>query len=194
MKKLLLSAIALGLFSTLCVAETADQNKPITVQADTFMADEIKQKATYRGRVDVRQGTLHMTGNQLDLSENAKGYKKMVLTGKLATFRQRRDAKVPGVEEWIYGEAQTITYDETNGHVTLKKDAKVQRLENGVVKDQTQGSEIVYDTYRSRTIIKGSKDGRASTVIAPRKKTEPAKNHTATPKLNSASTIVLPRQ
>ncbi|HIU84144.1 MAG TPA: lipopolysaccharide transport periplasmic protein LptA [Candidatus Aphodousia gallistercoris] len=167
-------------------AETRDREQPIQIQSDAFLGDQIKQTAVYTGNVRVDQGTMRLTGNRLDLQETAKGYRIGTLTGNNATFRQRRDAKVKGVEEWISGHAKKIVYEEQTGIVTLTGDALVERSENGIVKDRAQGSTIVYDTLRSRTIIQGSKDGRARTVIAPRNKKAAAPNssesklHTAT--------------
>ena len=106
--------------------------------------------------------------NRLKFKPITSTASKGTLTGQLATFRQRRDQKVKGVEEWISGKAEQIVYEEQTGIVTLTGQALVERSENGIVKDRARGSKIVYDTIRSRTIIQGSNGGRASTVIAPR--------------------------
>ena len=170
MKRCLLAAFVLALALPLAQAETKDREQPIEIQADHFFGDEIKQIATYTGSVRVDQGTMRLTGQKLILQETSTGYRKATLTGNVATFRQRRDQKVKGVEEWIAGQAQEIVYEERTGIVTLTGKAVVERSENGIVKDRTRGNKIVYDTVRSRTIIQGSSSGRASTVIAPRNK------------------------
>ena len=113
---------------------------------------------------------MRLTGKRLELIETAKGYHVGTLTGNLATFRQKRDPRIRGVEEWISGHAQKIVYEEQTGVITLTGDALVERSENGVIKDRAEGSKIIYDTLRSRTIIQGNQDGRARTVIAPRNK------------------------
>lgn len=171
MKKLILASLFLALSIPVVQAETQDRQKPIEIHANHFYGDEIKQIATYTGTVQVDQGTMRLTGQKLVLQETAAGYRKGTLTGNLATFRQRRDPKVKGVEEWISGQAEEIVYEERTGIVTLTGKAVVERSENGVVKDSARGNKIVYDTIRSRTIIQGSNGGRASTVIAPRTNT-----------------------
>ena len=168
MKRIALFTLLLALAVPAVHAESKDREKPIEVQADHFYGDELKQTATYTGSVRVDQGTMRLTGQKLVLQETASGYRKGTLTGQLATFRQRRDQKVKGVEEWISGKAEQIVYEEQTGIVTLTGQALVERSENGIVKDRARGSKIVYDTIRSRTIIQGSNGGRASTVIAPR--------------------------
>ena len=170
MKKFTILALILTLASNFAYALSSDRNQPIRIQADHFLGDEIKQTATYTGNVRVDQGTMRLTGKRLELVETAKGYHVGTLTGNLATFRQKRDPRIRGVEEWISGHAQKIVYEEQTGVITLTGDALVERSENGVIKDRAEGSKIIYDTLRSRTIIQGDQDGRARTVIAPRNK------------------------
>lgn len=194
MKTLTIIATALiALSSSGAWAEAADRNKPIVVESDTFLGDELRQTAVYSGSVTVDQGTMHMTGSRLEMKENAQGYRIGTLTGNLATFRQKRDPKVKNVEEWIHAKAQTIVYEERTGLVTLIGNAEVQRLENGVMKDRANGSKITYDTVRSRTIIQGNKQGRASTVIAPRARAQSSQSSTTRPtRLNSATGLSQP--
>lgn len=170
MKKFTILALILTLASNFAYALSSDRNQPIRIQADHFLGDEIKQTATYTGNVRVDQGTMRLTGKRLELVETAKGYHVGTLTGNLATFRQKRDPRIRGVEEWISGHAQKIVYEEQTGVITLTGDALVERSENGIIKDRAEGSKIIYDTLRSRTIIQGNQDGRARTVIAPRNK------------------------
>lgn len=191
MKKWLITSITLALGVTCALADTADRDKPISITSTSFKASQVDQVAIYSGNVDVHQGTLHMSGNRLEITENAKGYRKLILTGKKATFRQRRDPRIKGVEEWLEAEAQRIIYEESNGIITLLQNAKIARTENGVTKDQTEGNRIVYDTYRSRTIIQGTTSGRATTVIAPRSK-EMQSSEAPTTKLNSSNKINAP--
>lgn len=101
MKRIALFTLLLALAVPVVHAESKDREKPIEVQANHFYGDELKQTATYTGSVRVDQGTMRLTGQKLVLQETASGYRKGTLTGQLATFRQRRDQKVKGVEEWI---------------------------------------------------------------------------------------------
>ena len=194
MKLLTFIATAVLALSGACSwAESADRNKPIIIESNTFLGDELRQVAIYSGAVTIDQGTMHMTGNRLEMKESAKGYRTGTLTGNLATFRQKKDQKVKNIEEWINAKAQTIIYEERTGLVTLIGNAEVFRLENGVMKDRAKGSKITYDTVRSRTIIQGNKQGRASTVIAPRSQAQSSQSNANAPtRLNSATSITLP--
>ena len=161
--------LSLSLLPGLALAEKADSAKPIHVSAGSLLLKDLEREAIYTGHVLLRQGTLRLSGDQLKISENARGYRILTLTGDKATMLQRRDAKTPGVEEWMYGEAESITYTESNGQIQLKKRAKVEHRENGQVKDMTEGDYLLYDSIRSRTIIEGGSSGRAHAVIAPKK-------------------------
>ncbi len=161
--------LATTIASSVVFAATGDNKQPMVIESNHFLGDELHKTAVYTGAVLLNQGTLRMTGNRLEVEETEKGWKKGTMSGK-ATFRQKRDPKTPNIEEWIYAKADKIVYEESNGHVTLIGNAEVERRENGISKDRTQGAKIVYDSIRSRTIVKGNREGRASTVIVPRTK------------------------
>ena len=156
-------------------AETADSEQPIQIFSDKFDGDDVKQVAIYTGDVAVHQGTLEIHGNKLVLSVDPQGYRHAVMTplkGKLVTFKQRRDQKTPGVEEWMRGKGDVLTYDEKRNVLILTHNAEVSRDENGVLKDESKGEKITYNLTTSTAVIDGNKSkgatGRVSTVIAPR--------------------------
>lgn len=167
---------ALGLLSFgTAHAETADSEQPIQIFSDKFDGDDVKQVAIYTGDVAVHQGTLEIHGNKLVLTVDPQGYRHAVMTplkGKLVTFKQRRDQKTPGVEEWMHGKGDELTYDEKRNVLILTHRAEVARSENGVLKDESKGDKITYNLTNSTAIIDGNKakgtSGRVSTVIAPR--------------------------
>lgn len=161
--------LALSFIPGISSAEKADSTQPISVTAGSLQLNNIEREAIYTGHVVLQQGTLRLTGEQLKISENARGYRVLVLTGKKATMLQRRDEKQPGIEEWIYGEAERIVYTESNGQILLTKRARVEHRENNLVKDMTEGDSLLYDAIRSRTIIQGTSSNRAHAVIAPKK-------------------------
>jgi len=176
-----IALLAAALFSTALCAETADKNKPIQINADKLDADEVKQTAVYSGNVRVTQGTMQINGQRMELREDPDGYRIVIVTvpaGQLVTFRQRRDPKTPGVEEWIAGEGEKLVYDERADRVSLSTRAKLRRLENGEQRDETSGDTIVYDMRNARANVDGksgaSPDGRVSTTIAPRRESKPA--------------------
>ena len=83
-------------------ALSTDKSQPIEVHADQFNGDEVKQTAVYSGNVVVDQGSMNLTGARLDLAITPKGYRRATITGSPARFKQQRDPKTKGVEEWVY--------------------------------------------------------------------------------------------
>lgn len=156
-------------------AETADREKPIEVVAQKFAGDEIKQTAVYTGKVEVHQGTLEILGDRLEVVVSPDGWRTMTVTGNPVRMKERRDARVPGVEEWVHASSLTAVYDEEKDIMTLMKVAKLARSENGLVKDSAAGDKIIYDLRTARSRVEGAtgsdgKKSRVQTVFAPRPK------------------------
>ena len=168
------------LAQSVAFADSSDSDQPIQIYSDQFEGDDVNQTAVYEGNVSVHQGTMEIHGNRLTLSIDPQGYRHAVMTplkGKLVNFKQRRDPTKPGVEEWMHGKGDKLTYDEKNNNLILTNNAVVSRSENGVLKDQSTGQEIVYNLTSSTATIQGNKQkgssGRVNTVIAPRNSAEP---------------------
>jgi len=165
---ILLAAVALP-----ALAERADSNQPTIIEADRGVFDELKQVNVVTGRATLTKGTLHIAGERMEMRVSPDGYRSATVTaaaGALATFRHRRDATRPGIEEHVEGKAERIEWDEKSETVRFVNRALWQRLENGVVRDEVSGQVISYDaaasTYRVDSGERG--DGRVRAVIAPR--------------------------
>jgi lipopolysaccharide export system protein LptA len=166
--------IAVAASTSPAFAERADRDKPTQIDADVWRGEELKQIVVYSGRVVLTKGTLRITGERLELREDPEGYQYAVVTavpGALATFRQRRDPKQPGVEEFVEAAAERLEYDGKAETVRLSGRAQVRRLENGEQRDEFSGGVITYEMRESRYSGTGgeAKDGgRTRTIIAPR--------------------------
>jgi lipopolysaccharide export system protein LptA len=156
-------------------AEQADRSKPVSITANNFDGDEIKQVAIYTGAVEVHQGTLEMLGDKLTLTVSPQGFRIFTMTGGPVRMKERRDPKTKGVEEWMHAVGTKAVYDEAADKITLTGNAKISRSENGTVKDTTVGDIIIYDMRRARSYVKGDTVGghktRVNTVLAPRQQT-----------------------
>ena len=180
-KSVLIPLLAAGAaaLSGASFAETGDREKPIEVNSHNFSGDEIKQVAVYTGAVEVHQGTLEILGDVLTITVSPDGYRTMTVTGNPVKMKERRDAKVKGVDEWVHASALKAVYDERNDKIILTNTAKLARSENGLVKDSAAGSRITYDLLTAKSRVEGETvDGRrtrVSTVLAPRAKASDAK-------------------
>lgn len=192
----LLVAAACAALSLPAWALSTDRDQQIEVHADRFNGDEVQQTAVYAGNVVVDQGSMNITGQRLELSVTPKGYRRAVVTGSPARFKQQRDPKTKGIEEWMHAEANRITYDEENDTVTLEGAARVSRSENGVRKDQSSGERIVYNLRYARSSIEGGgtdgKKSRVSTIIAPRTK-DAGESRSQGARLSPATNLTAPK-
>lgn len=171
------SLVALTGFSC-ALAQTGDRDMPIEIVADSFSGDEVGQKASYSGNVEVHQGTLEIKGDRLDLKIDAKGYRTLTVIGRPLRIKEKRDPKTPGIEEWVHASALTAVYQEKLDRIVLKDNAKIIRTENGQALDSTEGSVITYDLLHATSRVVGERtDGRKtriSAILSPRPKDKTA--------------------
>lgn len=166
-------------------ALSTDKSQPIEVHADQFNGDEVKQTAVYSGNVVVDQGSMNLTGARLDLAITPKGYRRATITGSPARFKQQRDPKTKGVEEWVHAHASRITYDEETDKVTLEGKAQLlaQRKRPAEGHDERRAHRLRHAQRRSE--VNSGEGKRVTTIIAPRSKTDAGTQRQGTSLSNS---------
>ena len=168
MSYVLLSLSLLG-FSSLVLAESADRDKPIDLEADSVKVDDAKQISTYSGNVILTQGTLIIRADKLIVREDSAGFQHSTSLGNPTTFKQKREGK----NEYMEGSAQRIEYDGRMDKVQLFTKAWVKRGE-----DIVHGDYISYDANAEYAeVIGGTKtvdgtttNGRVHAIIQPKNK------------------------
>lgn len=177
---LMLAAMLAGLsllgISERAMAEAADRDKPIDLEADTVKVDDSKQISTYSGNVILTQGTLVIRADKLIVREDSQGFQHSTSLGNPTTFKQ----KMEGKNEYMEGSAQRIEYDGRMDKVQLYTKAWVKRGE-----DIVHGDYIMYDANAeyAEVIGGGSQSagpgtgGRVRAIIQPKgkKAAEPVK-------------------
>jgi lipopolysaccharide export system protein LptA len=161
-------------FSDLALAESADRDKPIDLEADTLKVDDAKQISTYSGNVILTQGTLVIRADKLIVREDSGGFQQSTSLGNPTTFKQKREGK----NEYMEGSAQRIEYDGRMDKIQLYTKAWVKRGE-----DIVHGDYISYDANSEYAEVLGgtkstdgvTSSGRVRAVIQPKNKksTEP---------------------
>jgi lipopolysaccharide export system protein LptA len=174
----ILLALALGAFSSSsALAEKADRDKPMNVEADALRYDDVNQTSVFTGKVVITKGTILIRGAKVDVKQDPQGYQFGVVTaepGKLAYYKQKRE----GVDEYIEGEADVIEYDGKADRVKFIKRAELRRLRGATVADEMTGSLITYDNTSdvftvdggpgSPTPAPGLAGGRIRAILSPR--------------------------
>lgn len=157
------------------LAEKADRDKPINLEADRISVDDAKKTNTLEGNVQLSQGTLVIRGDKIVVTEDSEGFQNGVATGGaggLARFRQKREAR----EEYVEGEAERIVHDGKT-----EKTEFFQRAHIRSGNDEVRGQYIAYDgkneTYLvssgpggTAAAVEPGKDNRVRAVIQPKKR------------------------
>lgn len=159
----------------------ADREKPIEIFAQHFIGDEVNQKATYTGDVEVHQGTLDIRGTKLDIVIDPEGYRTVTIIGKPVQMKEKRDNADKSMDEWTHMRANKAVYREKNSTIVFSDSARFFRTENGTIKDATSGDVITYDLLHATTSVQRSatrrkNKERVSTVLTPRKNNAAAAN------------------
>lgn len=130
-----------------CHALSSDKNKPMTIEADSVEIDDKKGLTVYRGNVDVRQGTLHVTGGTLVIEKVNGEVKVVTVVGKPATYRQRPDDKPKDVT----AKARKLQLYPKRNLVRLERNARV--VQEGNI---YTGNIIEYDNKNDIIKMKGN--------------------------------------
>jgi len=179
-------------FSNRVLAEAADRDKPIDLEADTVKVDDSKQISIYTGNVILTQGTLIIHADKLIVREDQEGFQHSTSLGNPTTFKQ----KMEGKNEYMQGSAQRIEYDGRMDKVQLYTKAWVKRGE-----DIVHGDYIMYDANAeyaevigggSQSATPGTPSGRVRAIIQPKNKKPPTTNPAPAKPAEPVSTVKPP--
>ncbi len=118
-----------------CLAERADRNKPINLEADQVLMDDAQQISTFTGNVRLSQGTLLLRGNKIIVVQDKDGFKHATAYGDTAEFRQKREDS----DEYVEGYGERIEYDTHSETLNLYVQARLKRN-----LDEVRGEHITY--------------------------------------------------
>lgn len=175
------------------LAEQADRDKPINLEADTVTVDDATKLSTYQGNVQLTQGTLLIRADKLVVKEDASGLQHGTAYGNPASFRQKRE----GLDEYVEGYGQRIEYDGRSDKVELFTQARMKRNQ-----DEVRGNYISYDAKTEFfQVLGGGKEaaapgkdkGRVRAVIQPKAKSPKNPASPAPLPLQGAESIAQPR-
>lgn len=156
---LALACAALSLAAPATVHATkADRNEPMSIDADSTkgsVVDLQKHSAVFIGNVVIKQGSLVIHADRLEVKEDPDGRKVGIATGNLANFRQKSDRP----DEYTEGEATRIEYDSEANRVRFIGSAHLRVLRNNEVTDEGRAAVISYDTQAETIMFDGKPSG-----------------------------------
>ena len=149
--RLLENLVALLLLSGIVMITNAnDADQPIEISADQVTREEPSGLTTYRGSVELRQGSLEINSDSLVFSFDDQGASVITAKGTPATLKQTpTNSATP-----INAQANAIEYQETRDRIRLIGDARI--LQDGAV---IEGSTIEYIVSSQRVMAAGSPSG-----------------------------------
>jgi lipopolysaccharide export system protein LptA len=156
-----LCAIAISLAALTAgpaIAEKADRNKQMVIDAGKADFDETTKTRVLTGNVVITKGTLMIRAEKVTIKEDAQGFAYVVANGKLANFRQKRE----GLDQYMDGAAEQIDYDAKAETVKLIQRAQLKRLEKEKVADEVYGAQINYDAKTEFYSVESGPTGQTS--------------------------------
>jgi len=169
MKRALALALLAG--SLAALAETADRDKPIQIDANRMSADDMRRMNIFEGNVVLTRGTTSVRAERIVVRQDAEGYQFATATGTPVRLRQRQDPKPPETEGvWMEGEALRIEIDDRDGKIEMFEEARVKR--GG---DEVAGSYIFVDQRSDFFTVRSDKSpgkaeggGRVRAILQPK--------------------------
>jgi len=189
------AALACGLVSPVpSLAERADRDKPVNLEADRVDLDDAKKEAVFVGNVTLTQGTMTIKADKIIVKQDAEGFQYGIAYGNPAHFRQKRE----GFDEYIEGFSERLEYDGKADKMQMFTNARIQR--GG---DEVRGDYIAYNAVTEFfQVIGGGKSaatsanpqGRVHAVIQPKPKPGTPGASPGTMELKPSESVKTPNQ
>ena len=123
-----------------------DRDQVAWIDADEVDLDFATGKRIYRGNVSIKQGTIRIIADEVELFYQGEQLEKAIAHGNPAVFRQRPENK----PQDVIGQGTTIILDEIANEVTFKDQATIRQG-----RDTISGETIVYDMARDKMKVRG---------------------------------------
>ena len=140
-------------FTSLVFALPEDAKQPIEIEAHSVFVDEIKGFNEFSGNAEVRQGSLLLLAELIQVQSNDEEVVTVIAKGSLqepAKYSQDQENQ----DRFIEATATLITYDVNEGMIFLVGNA---HLVQGF--DSFSGDTLDYDIDNNKVVVKGSEDG-----------------------------------
>ena len=141
------------MFTSFTYALPGDSEQPIEIEAESVMVDETSGFNEFIGNAEVRQGSLLMTAEIIQVQTNIDGVESMLAKGTIkdpAKYIQDQEDQ----PRFIEATATLITYDVNKGLIFLEGNA---HLIQGF--DSYSGEKLYYDIDNDKVTVTGSEDG-----------------------------------
>jgi lipopolysaccharide export system protein LptA len=150
------AALSLLPLNVQALPEDADQ--PIHIRADSAEFDQKADRVTYRGSVQVDQGTLRVTADTMTIDRENEKVVRITAIGTPAYYQQQVEVD----QEQVRADASTIIYHTQDERIDLKGDANLEQEGSTV-----SGDLIVYDIVAGKVDATAEGDAPVRMVLQP---------------------------
>ena len=150
MNKLIILSVLF--FTSLAFALPEDAKQPIEIEAKSVTVDETTGFNEFSGNAEVKQGSLLLFAELIQVQTNSDGVETMIAKGtpeKPAKYIQSQENQA----RFIEATATLITYNVNEGMIFLVGNA---HLVQGF--DSFSGDTLDYDINNDKVVVKGSED------------------------------------
>jgi len=140
-------------FTSFAFALPEDAKQPIEIEAKSVTVDETTGFNEFSGNAEVKQGSLLLFAELIQVQTNSDGVETMIAKGTLekpAKYIQSQENQA----RFIEATATLITYNVNEGMIFLVGNA---HLVQGF--DSFSGDSLNYDINNDKVVVKGSEDG-----------------------------------
>ena len=157
--------LVLLLISTSCFGLSGDKDQAIIIESDIAQRNENTGLTQYSGNVIIRQGSLIVDANSVEVHYQDNSVSRILCYGNPASYQQKTQ-----VGGQVLARAGTIEYFPADKIINLKTDASLSR--NGtLIKGDSINYDIATETWRAKGDNQ-SNQKRIQLVIPPLQKTE----------------------
>lgn len=156
------------------LAEKADRDQPMQIEAERMRHDETRLLTEFTGQVVATKGSLVLRAARMEVQQTPQGRQVATLWAapkERVFFRQKRE----GLNEFTEGEAETLVYDTEADLITLSQRAELRVLRGAVMADQLLGHTIVFNNRTEVMTVDGQDNGpsplgerRVRAILTPR--------------------------
>ncbi|MCX2982455.1 lipopolysaccharide transport periplasmic protein LptA [Halieaceae bacterium IMCC14734] len=125
-------ALCFALLPQLALALPDDKDQPIYIEADEAVRDEKSGLTLYRGNVTIRQGTLRIDAQEVNIFDIETQADKIVATGSPARIEQQRTLE----GAVMHAEGNTIEYFKEEERVFIRENAMLEQ-DGSIVQSDT---------------------------------------------------------
>ena len=159
------SLFIFALLTANCFAAEADYSQPIAITSDDNATSIKENVSIYTNNVEIRQGSLHIKADRLEINASAgKGNEVFLTTGSPVRYSQLLDGEIP-----VTATASEIRYDRASRTLTLSGNAELSQSGS-----QVQAAVIRYNIETQEIVAQsGEQKKRVTTIFTPENKENP---------------------